>query len=740
MILGIKNIKYLYARIALAFFVLSTGLFFIMTDHNFDTDYSKAGTFTDIKILQMQNDDLIIQGVRFDHTTVHSIGISVINRTNSCEGSLVLSLLDSNENEIWSEKTDVSDFKMQKVKWYRIKANVDVGQTYKLKVSAVELKGIIQLAGVVSEDSAAGVDSMVLLRDQQQEGISLFVEMAYSRKLDKISKAIILLWMIIIICNICGFEILYANKRNGIITVSSMLILAIICAYMRLKIYLGNSQNRKIFVGVIFLITITVTIAIIMLVKKYRKVEFYFSLYAILFGILYSILLPPFSAPDEDRHYLVAYRVSNAIMMQKINDSAGYIYMRQCDVEERVTHMDNHYVIENLFKLFDFENEYPKDMISSKIVYNVNVPVTLYIPQALGITIGRLLQVNNVQLIYCGRLMNLLFFIGITAKAIRDIPYGKWIIFAICQIPIVMELVTSYSYDTIILAMTFLIVAYILKLMEQKQMVSKKQMLFLAVICIIYAPLKPVYLPVMALIFMIPNKQVSDSLCKSILYKSGVFFVALLMTVGVYKYSIFNTMSVSNEMLHKNNTSVQGSDWKIDPDKDYYIDDQAHYTHPNLNYMIENPFDIIESYAGALINLGDEFLLSMFGKYLSWYNVVLPTFISIFVMAYIYLSFTYEDYNAISSMNFIRRCWVVFMIFGTCFAVLLTFYLKVTDPSRKTLLGVQGRYFIPTTVTTIFLLQGKHKKDYTADCSLVMLASVLNVMVIMEICSIVWYM
>ncbi len=739
MLSAIKNIRYLYIRIVLALLVLAAGGGFVLTDHNFDTDYNKAGTFTDIKVLQMQNGDVIKQEVRFDHTTVHSIGVSVVNRTNVCDGIIEISLIDDNGNEVWSEKTSASDFKLQKVKWYRVKSEVDVEQSYLLYISAVELDGLIQFAGLASEDSAEGADSMVLLNNEQQEEKSLFVEMAYSRKLDKISRVIILVWTIVIICHICGFELLYVNKRRGVITVFSMVNLAVICAYMRLKINFENKINYKIFAGIIFLIAVAIILAIVMLLKGCKKVELYFILYAALFGILYSILLPPFSAPDEDRHYLVAYRISNAIMMQKINDPIGYIYMRQCDTGERIIPVNNQQVIDNLTELLSWGNDESKDVISSKIAYNLKVPITLYIPQALGITMGRILRVGNVQLVYCGRLMNLLFFVAITAMAIRLIPYGKWIIFAICQIPIVMELVTSYSYDTIILAMTFLIVAYILKKKKKKESASKKQLWWFAIICIIYAPLKPVYIPVIAIMFMIPNKKINVSLRKSVLYKAGVFFAALVMTVGVYKYSVFNTISVANERTQKRVVNIQTNEWATTLEEALQIEDQAHYAHPNLNYLIENPFDIIESYAGALINLGDELLLSMFGKYLSWYDVVLPTFIAIFVMGYIYLSFTYEDYSIIPSMNFIRRCWVVFMIFGICVAVLLTFYLQVTVLGRKMIYGVQGRYFIPALIPVVFLLRGRHKKDCDSDCNIVMMASIINIIVMMEICSTTWY-
>ena len=738
MSLNIKKIRYLYIRIVLALLVLAAGSFFVLTDHNFDTDYNKAGTFTDIKVLQMQNGDVIEQELRFDHTTVHSIGISVINRTNACEGRIKLSLLDYNGNEVWTETTNASDFKLQKVKWYRVKSEVDVEQPYVLYISAVELDGLIQFAGLATEDSAEGADNMVLFNNQQQEELSLFVEMAYSRRLDKISRVIIFAWTIVLICHICAFEVLYADKKRAIITAFLMVILAVICAYMRLKINFENRFNYKIFAGVIFLIALAIILAIVMLLKGCKKVELYFILYATLFGILYSILLPPFSAPDEDRHFIAAYRLSNVIMLQSENDRRGITYMRECDTIDRETYVTNEYFENTLFALLNGREYIEKDLVKTNISFEPSVPITMYLPQVIGLTIGRILRLNHVRLVYCGRLTNFLFFMLITLVSINIIPYGKWVIFAICQIPIVMELATSYSYDSTVIALTFLVVAYILKMFEQKAQISKKQLIILIAISVLYAPLKPVYLPIIALVFIIPNKKIADKLWKSMLYKIGIILLSVIVIGMVYECSMFNMMSVSNKTAEKSSSYKQPDKLKVDPNKEILIIDKDHYERPNLRFMIENPFDLVESYSGAALNLLDEFLLSAVGKYLAWYDIVLPTYVGITVMVLMYLSFACEDNNTISSMNYIRCAWTIIMLLGCWFAILLPFYLNMTDPSKKTILGVQGRYFIPTFPIMVFLFNGKHIKKENVECNVVMLASLVNVMTLMCICSEVW--
>ena len=723
--------------------VLGTGLFFVLTHRNFDTEYNKAKAFDDITVLHMQDGEVIEQNIVFEHMTINSIGISAVNRTNNCEGIIEVSLLDNNGNQIWTERTNAADYILQGIKWYRVNCNVDVNQVYILSLSAQNFSGAIQFAGIAAKDNAKGANETVLFREQKLDDLSLFVEMTYSKRLDNKSRIIIFIWTIVIIFHIGLFEVLYADKKRRIITVFSLAMLVIVSAYFKLKIQFEQTLNYIIFVVIITIILLVIISSIIMLIKGCKKAEIYFTLYVALFGILYSILLPPFSAPDECLHFLASYRLSNVIMLKANNDVSGIMYMRECDRPENVKYMTNEYVVDTLAKLIKGKEDISKEIVKTRSSYEPITPITMYIPQALGITIGRLLNLNYIRLVYCGRLMNLLFFIVISILAIRIMPFGKWITFSICQIPLVMEVVSSYSYDVLIIALTFLLVSYILKLMENKKS-GKKQLIILAVLCMIYAPLKPVYLPIVALVFIIPGKNINEMFWKSILYKTGVLFLAIISIGAVYIGSAFTISSlvresiISEEQERESADLIQSDCFEIDPDMEIRIADQDYYMYPNLDFMMENPFDIIESYAGAVINLSDEWMLSALGKYLGYYDVVLPTHVSIIVMVLIYLSFACEDYNKITNMSLLKRMWVILMILGCWFAVLLTFYLKLTFPSLKIIMGVQGRYFIPSFAAVILLLQGKHIKVNNADCFIVMLSLLVQVLAIMEICSSVW--
>ena len=55
-----------------------------------------------------------------------------------------------------------------------------------------------------------------------------------------------------------------------------------------------------------------------------------------------------------------------------------------------------------------------------------------YLPQALGITLARLLGLGGLGLLYMGRLFNLLFLAGMGYLAMRRMPFGKEVLFWGC--------------------------------------------------------------------------------------------------------------------------------------------------------------------------------------------------------------------------------------------------------------------------------------------------------------------
>lgn len=166
-------------------------------------------------------------------------------------------------------------------------------------------------------------------------------------------------------------------------------------------------------------------------------------------GILYIFAFPINRHPDEFQHFLRAAEISEGHVISK--HYKGGRVGRNLDA--------NYQYIDTLknYKTSFKEMELKKS--SSKYEYGFwNTALysfTCYIPQTLGIFIGKLLNLPIYMYDYLGRLFNYICFLLITYMAIKISPIKKLTMFIVLLLPITIELATSLSPDSLIIAISF---------------------------------------------------------------------------------------------------------------------------------------------------------------------------------------------------------------------------------------------------------------------------------------------
>ena len=174
-------------------------------------------------------------------------------------------------------------------------------------------------------------------------------------------------------------------------------------------------------------------------------------------------------------------------------------------------------------------------------------------------------------------------------------------------------------------------------------------------------------------------------------------------------------------------------------EKDLYdIENSDPCNRPNISYLIDNPFDMLESYMGAFLAFMDEYILSLFGNYLGWYHIRIPIYVSILVMVLLCMSYSESDNMEGNIINEKGKIWIIFLAAGSCFAAILSMYMKNTSPSNKTIIGVQGRYIIPVLSVLPFFLQTKHLSSEVKKTNIVMLSLTIQILAVMGICAYIW--
>lgn len=734
-----KKNKWIWGiRVVLFVIVLILGTYFAFSRAYYDTEYNKVKSFSEIEAVEVREGDVLEQTMLFDMDKIHSFGICAVNRSNDCKGIVTASIYDENNSVIWQDTIRAESLKLQKMTWFTMKQQVEQQKIYTLKLSFDEMTGVVHIGTINADMRAEGILGNVTI-NKLEASEPMVVESTFYNSLSNRTRVLIIVWTIVLEIYILGFEKLFSSRKRCIVTLAMTANIFVISMYFRVGFEFNESLNCVMFAGLVFAFLILAVIYIYMLLKKVKRVEYYFVISTLLLGTVYSLILQPFAMPDEEFHFGEAYRLSNAIMGYPINDEQGYIYMRECDINERVSCPNNEYTIDMLKALIRGNNDRSEMLVSSESTRNLYSPIIMYVPQAIGLTIGRLLHVNYIRLIFLGRLMNLLMFTAIVYGAIKIMPYGKWIFFAICQIPMVLESVSSLSYDVLILALTLLFIAYLLKLRASEDKIGIKQISILAVISFIYATLKPVYIPLIALVFLLPDKRISNKKWKSWACKTLIMGVGLLSALLLYKFSFMSMMQIQDEISYAESETEYNSEMAVDVMEVYRITDNIPYELPNLQFVLENPFDLAESFLGAFMTYADEYLLALFGCGLGrLWDLKNPMHIGLLTMILLYISCRRECGTGNYLVDLSGRLWIIFLVAGSCFAVFLSMYVAYTQPDDKVIRGVQGRYLLPLLMVLPLFLKKKQTDENAENTGLVMLSLSIQILAILSVCMQIW--
>lgn len=726
-------------RIAAVIVFLIIGIYFATSNQYFDTSYNKLQSFKEIESVELRQGDVLKQTIFFDMDKINSIGICAVNRTNNCAGMLEISIVDGNNTVIWNIAVNAEAIQLQSMTWFKVQQPVDRQSEYTLVLSADEMAGKIYIGTVSAEQSSKGVEDSAVINGTEISN-PMVVEITFYARLDRQVRILVLIWTVVGIIYLLGFEKMFANKKRGIVSLTLTAEILALSIYFRVGFEFNESLNYIMFAGLVAAFVLTDVIYLIMLFKNVEKVELYFTVSTLIFGIVYSLTLQPFAMPDEEFHFAEAYRLSNAMMGQPINDEHGYVYMRECDINERVSCPSNSYTIDMLKALIRGNNDRPENMVPSECARNGYSPIIMYLPQAVGVTIGRLLHVNYVRLVFLGRFMNLLMFIFVTYWAIRIIPYGKWVYWAICQIPMVLETVSSQSYDTPILALAFLFVAYLLKLCTQEEKVKAANLLCLGIIVFLFAPLKPVYAPLTATVFLLPDQNISDEKWRSRACKIMLVGAALIAVLIVYKFQWGVMYQIQDDTIYAEDTRpIPDEGLALERAEQYAIEDNDPYNFPTKEFLIENPFNVADSYMGAFIVYADEYLLALFGCGLGrLWDLHNPTYVGILTMLLLYMAYRKDSGEEQHIIDMKGRLWTALLVVGSLFAVFLAMYFSYTETSIKVIRGVQGRYMLPLLITLpLFMKKEKHNHVHSKE-GVVMLSHLIQVLAVLSVCMEIW--
>lgn len=401
------------------------------------------------------------------------------------------------------------------------------------------------------------------------------------------------------------------------------------------------------------------------------------------FGLFNVFLTPIVDVCDETEHFWKSELTSNGDFIPnyvKIPNSNSSGYETIGSLKALYSNTGN-----TVFQT-SWDNEainYSSTYVSSSFAHN---PFYGYLAQGFGIDIAKILDLNNIWMLWLGRLCNLILYSSFCAIAIKKAPIFKIPLLAVACLPLAIYQGASMSIDAFVNGSSLLTIAYFLYMYKREEKsLTWKNILIFFILSMVGGLTKVPYLALSFLIFLVPKikfKTKNDYL----LSRFGILAIiigTLLWTVGYATPHLTNSWRGSYFIEHHVNAKDQ------------------------INYLIENPdkitnlilqlpstvFTVIEGY----FSFGN---LPPYGsKTLSW----------LYGIFFIGLSLFYPNNLKISKKTRIGSLVIFLIIY---LGIIIIQYLTWCSVGLPYITGIFGRYFIPLLSLIPIFLALNYRKHY----------------------------
>ena len=307
---------------------------------------------------------------------------------------------------------------------------------------------------------------------------------------------------------------------------------------------------------------------------------------------------------------------------------------------------------------------------------------------ALGILCGRLLNLSGVLTFYLGRLFNLLPCVALIVAAVRLLPVGRNIAMTIALLPMTLHLLGSYSYDSTIIALAFLLISLLLRAMLGEGRISRRLEVACVVAAVLLAPCKIVYTVLALLAFAVPASRFS-SRREAWLWRAGMLALPMLAVLVMRMGKLLVMAGVSgteNKAARRSST-------------------ESLYT---LGDILAHPLAPPAMLVRTLDRHADFYLSSMVGGSLAWFQQNIEAhWVQVMGLAGVLCvsGLSATDDARVLTRRQRAACGAVFAL--GVLAVFFSMILIWTVAGADIIQGVQGRYFLPLLPLLLLALRGR---------------------------------
>ena len=456
-------------------------------------------------------------------------------------------------------------------------------------------------------------------------------------------------------------------------------------------------------------------------------------------GLLYNLVLPPYAAPDEMFHINQSFSLASSVYNPYLPVGKVPLHESLHRPSDQDPLLQDGYTTvftwQRMAKLAGERNTDAWGVTPNRNSPQADNSYTLYLVSSAAVLLCFYLRVGFVGALFAGRLANLLFFAFLAAWTVKRTPVAKPVFALSALLPMTLHLAASFSRDSNLLALCFLFSAVMLDLaFGPRERLGWKQLLLPAVLGVVIAPSKLVYLPLIVLVFLIPAARLGRY---SRLLKAGFVVLCLAaflsgrgvgLTLGGFTQGSGQAAegavsSQAAEGLAGSQTASQAQ--QAEPSEPFPSEAPGGEAAPSLPeqdlvcytlpYILSHPLDTLQLCVRSLVELGDHYVKTLVGGTLSYFNTSKDLNIAWTFVAALYLLLALAWLSPGQIVLPGRAKALCLFSALVCCGLAVVGCISWTPTYYTVIYGFQGRYLLP--VLPLLLSVRPKRLTLTADCS-----------------------
>ncbi len=437
--------------------------------------------------------------------------------------------------------------------------------------------------------------------------------------------------------------------------------------------------------------------------SRFLIIENIFATIFLVGGVVFIIITPPGQNPDESAHFERAVQLANFNLFPESKTTNGQ-QLTGGQIPASVNRFFSDYDIS-----YKFDTSHKFNRTNSADAQSLPLNTTEefvdfrgsatysplgYVSIIPSIWVGKLLNLSLFSTFYLARIFSLLTVLVLLYLSIKIIPIGKWMLFCVDLLPSTIAQSAAVSADGITIGMSILFISYVLHLAIQQKQLTWIRLFILALLIAVLGLVKIAYLPLVALLLLVPlfHKRTRN-------WRSIVTLVVIIILSALP--AIFWLHATSNV------NSAYSVLFDVNRQESFILHQPLSYLH----ILYDNFFTETNPAITPVVWVG------VFGNF-GYLTAPLPTFavyITLFCMTCSLFLISPREHRWNYGLQTSRMYRT--MIFGTlivsCALIATALYLY-SSPVRSTLVeGIQGRYFIPVIPLLLLAFYGnslRHQK------------------------------